>query len=190
MRSGNRVAGPPAAVGAPTTSRYSRLGMTSSHERKSTGDGKGLFHCLGDDGRLSYAAAVHRATPPGATLLLSCFSDANPVGEEWRPAVSETTLRDVLGGAGWDRVAGACHDARRTGRRASRNGVLVSPRAKALSDLCGTRRLMTSVFSLELPGIEPVCLLGKMPSGAPSPFRVGPIQSRSLPAVSFSASSR
>ena len=63
----------------------------------------GLFHCLDDDGRRSYAAAVHRATRPGATLLLSCFSDANPVGEEWpRPAVSEETLRDVLGGAGWD----------------------------------------------------------------------------------------
>jgi len=63
----------------------------------------GLFHCLDDDGRRSYAAAVHRATRPGATLLLSCFSDANPAGEEWpRPAVSEETLRDVLGGAGWD----------------------------------------------------------------------------------------
>ena len=63
----------------------------------------GMFHCLDDDGRRSYAAAVHRATRPGATLLLSCFSDANPVGEEWpRPAVSEETLRDVLGGAGWD----------------------------------------------------------------------------------------
>jgi SAM-dependent methyltransferase len=62
----------------------------------------GLFHCLDDDGRLSYAAAVHRATRPGAILLLSCFSDANPVGEDPRPAVSERTLRDVLGGAGWD----------------------------------------------------------------------------------------
>ena len=41
----------------------------------------GLFHCLDDDGRRSYAAAVHRATRSGATLLLSCFSDANPVGE-------------------------------------------------------------------------------------------------------------
>ncbi len=62
----------------------------------------GMFHCLDDDGRRRYAAAVHRATRPGATLLLSCFSDANPVGEEWpRPAVSEETLRDVLGGAGW-----------------------------------------------------------------------------------------
>jgi SAM-dependent methyltransferase len=65
----------------------------------------GLFHSLDDDGRRSYAAAVHRATRPGATLLLSCFSDANPVGEDWRPAVSEQTLRDVLGGAGWDIVS-------------------------------------------------------------------------------------
>jgi SAM-dependent methyltransferase len=62
----------------------------------------GLFHVLDDDGRRSYAAAVHRATRPGATLLLSCFSDANPIGKDWRPAVSEETLRDVLGGAGWD----------------------------------------------------------------------------------------
>ena len=62
----------------------------------------GLFHSLDDDGRRSYVAAVHRATRPGATLLLSCFSDANPVGEDWRPAVSEETLRDVLGGAGWN----------------------------------------------------------------------------------------
>src|SRR4051812_15794098 len=66
----------------------------------------GLFHSLDDDGRRSYTAAVHRATRPGATLLLSCFSDANPVGKEWpRPAVSEDTLRDVLGSAGWDIVS-------------------------------------------------------------------------------------
>ena len=63
----------------------------------------GMFHCLDDDGKRSYAAAAHRATRPGATLLISCFSDANPTDEEWpRPAVSEQTLRDVLGGAGWD----------------------------------------------------------------------------------------
>jgi SAM-dependent methyltransferase len=62
----------------------------------------GLFHSLDDDGRRSYVAAAHRATRPGATLLLSCFSDANPVGKDWRPAISEETLRDVLGGAGWD----------------------------------------------------------------------------------------
>jgi len=34
----------------------------------------GMFHCLDDDGKRSYAAAAHRATRPGATLLLSCFS--------------------------------------------------------------------------------------------------------------------
>jgi SAM-dependent methyltransferase len=62
----------------------------------------GLFHSLDDDGRRSYVAVVHRATRPGATLLLSCFSDVNPAGEDWRPSVSEETLRDVLGGAGWD----------------------------------------------------------------------------------------
>ena len=62
----------------------------------------GLFHSLDDEGRRSYVAAVHRATRPGATLLLSCFSDANPAGKDWRPAVSEATLRDILGAAGWD----------------------------------------------------------------------------------------
>jgi SAM-dependent methyltransferase len=63
----------------------------------------GMFHCLDDDGKRSYAAAAHRATKPGATLLISCFSDANPANDDWpRPAVSEQTLRDVLGGAGWD----------------------------------------------------------------------------------------
>ncbi|WP_156688180.1 class I SAM-dependent methyltransferase [Mycobacterium sp. Marseille-P9652] len=63
----------------------------------------GMFHCLDDDGKRSYAAAAHRATRPGATLLMSCFSDANPPDDEWpRPAVSEQTLRDVLGGAGWE----------------------------------------------------------------------------------------
>lgn len=63
----------------------------------------GMFHCLDDDGKRSYAAAVHRATRPGATLLISCFSDTNAPHERWpRPSVSERTLRDVLGGAGWD----------------------------------------------------------------------------------------
>jgi hypothetical protein len=37
--------------------------------------------------------------------LLSCFSDANPAGKEWRPAVSEATLRDILSGAGWGIVS-------------------------------------------------------------------------------------
>ena len=63
----------------------------------------GMFHCLDDDGKRSYAAALHRATRPGARLLLSCFSDANPDDTEWpRPVVSEQTLREVFEGAGWD----------------------------------------------------------------------------------------
>jgi SAM-dependent methyltransferase len=63
----------------------------------------GMFHCLDDEGKRRYAVAAHRATRPGATLLISCFSDANQGDEEWpRPAVSEETMRDVLGGAGWD----------------------------------------------------------------------------------------
>jgi len=63
----------------------------------------GMYHCLDDDAKRSYAAAVHRATRPGARLLLSAFSDANAKGQEWpRPMVSEQTLRDTLGDAGWD----------------------------------------------------------------------------------------
>jgi SAM-dependent methyltransferase len=64
----------------------------------------GMFHCLDDAGKRAYAAAQHRATRPGATLLLSCFSDANPREAQGLrpPMVSESTLRDTLGGAGWD----------------------------------------------------------------------------------------
>lgn len=63
----------------------------------------GMFHCLDEDGKRSYARAVHRATRDGATLLMSCFCDANPPDPERpRPVVSEQTLRDVLDGAGWD----------------------------------------------------------------------------------------
>lgn len=63
----------------------------------------GMFHCLDDDGKRGYAAAVHRATRDGATLLLSCFSDANTVDDQWPlPTVSEPTLRATLGGANWD----------------------------------------------------------------------------------------
>ncbi len=66
----------------------------------------GMFHCLDEDGKRSYAAAVHRATRDGATLLMSCFCDANPPDPERpRPVVSQQTLRDVLGGADWDVVS-------------------------------------------------------------------------------------
>src|SRR5271166_626094 len=61
-----------------------------------------LYHCLDEDGRRSYAAALHRATRPGARLHLFCFSDGNvngviaPMG-----AVPEADLRDTLTANGW-----------------------------------------------------------------------------------------
>jgi SAM-dependent methyltransferase len=76
------------------------------HDAFDTVIDSGMFHTLDDDEKRRYAAAVHRATRTGATLLMSCFSDANPPGPQRpRPAVSEQTLRDVLGGAGWDIVS-------------------------------------------------------------------------------------
>ena len=49
---------------------------------------------------------MHRATRPGATLLLGAFSDANAEDREWpRPMVSEQTLRETLGDAGWDIIS-------------------------------------------------------------------------------------
>ena len=56
-----------------------------------------LLHCLDDDGRRAYAAALHRATRPGARWFISCFSDGNvngvitPMG-----AVPEDVIRDTL----------------------------------------------------------------------------------------------
>ena len=62
----------------------------------------GCYHCLDETGRRQYAVAVHRATRPGATLLLGAFSDANAAAGDWpRPMVSEETLRRTLGDAGW-----------------------------------------------------------------------------------------
>lgn len=66
----------------------------------------GMFHCLDDDGKRRYAAAVHRATRADATLLLSCFSDANPPeGDRRVPNVTESQLRAVLGDTGWQIVS-------------------------------------------------------------------------------------
>lgn len=60
-----------------------------------------MFHCLSDTGKRSYASAVHRATRADATLLLSCFSDANPPDATRQlPGVTEAGLRQVLAG-GW-----------------------------------------------------------------------------------------
>ena len=62
----------------------------------------GLYHCLDDDGRRSYAAALHRATRPGARLHLFCFSDGNVNGViAPMAAVPEANLRDTLTANKW-----------------------------------------------------------------------------------------
>jgi SAM-dependent methyltransferase len=61
-----------------------------------------LYHCLDDDGRQAYIAALYRSTRPGARLHLFCFSEGNingviaPMG-----AVPEDNIRDTLTANGW-----------------------------------------------------------------------------------------
>lgn len=64
----------------------------------------GMFHCLDDAGKRHYAAASYRAARAGATLLISCFCDAQPAGAERAlpVVVSEQTVRDTLSGGGWN----------------------------------------------------------------------------------------
>jgi SAM-dependent methyltransferase len=62
----------------------------------------GLYHCLDDDGRRSYAAGLHRATRPAARWHLYCFSDGNINGViAPRTAVPEDNIRDTLTATGW-----------------------------------------------------------------------------------------
>jgi SAM-dependent methyltransferase len=66
----------------------------------------GMYHCLDEGERTRYAAAAYRAARPGASLLVSCFTEAHSAGPRWRrPGVSEQSLRDTLGGAGWAAIA-------------------------------------------------------------------------------------
>jgi SAM-dependent methyltransferase len=61
-----------------------------------------LYHCLDDDGRLSYAAGLHRATRSGARWHLYCFSDGNVNGVlAPRGPVPEQNIRDTLTANGW-----------------------------------------------------------------------------------------
>lgn len=59
------------------------------------------YHCLPEEGRHEYAAALHRATRPGALLTLFSF----PAGDSGLAAAmgaSEEELRTTWGKAGWD----------------------------------------------------------------------------------------
>src|SRR5262249_49528378 len=61
-----------------------------------------LYHCLDDEGRQAYIAALYRATRPGARLHLFCFSDGNINGViAPMRAVAETNIRDTLTANGW-----------------------------------------------------------------------------------------
>lgn len=59
------------------------------------------YHCLDEDAQHAYAAALHRATRPGALLSLFCFSPGGR-GPVAAMGVSEENLRTTWGKAGWD----------------------------------------------------------------------------------------
>ncbi|MGH3493974.1 MAG: class I SAM-dependent methyltransferase [Sciscionella sp.] len=56
-----------------------------------------LYHCLGEQGRSDYAAALHRVTEPGAQLHLFCFADVDNAGFALPMTVSQDNLREHLG---------------------------------------------------------------------------------------------
>ncbi len=61
-----------------------------------------LYHCLEDDGRRLYAAALRRATRPNARWFLYCFSCDNVNGViAPMEAVAEQDIRSTLTNAGW-----------------------------------------------------------------------------------------
>ncbi|HYT38176.1 MAG TPA: class I SAM-dependent methyltransferase [Acidimicrobiia bacterium] len=59
------------------------------------------YHCLDEDARHAYAAALHRATRPDALLTLFCFP-AGSSGLAATMGISEENLRTTWGKAGWD----------------------------------------------------------------------------------------
>lgn len=59
-----------------------------------------LYHCLGQEQRRRYSAALHRVTRPGATLHLFCFADEGPGCFPAPFQVSMEDLRANLNGNG------------------------------------------------------------------------------------------
>src|SRR5205085_6001915 len=59
------------------------------------------YHCLDEDARHAYAAALHRAVRPNAPLTLFCFP-AGGTGLAAAMGVSEENLRTTWGKAGWE----------------------------------------------------------------------------------------
>lgn len=67
-------------------------------ERYGTVLDSALYHCLGEEQRTAYAAALHRVTVPGARLHLFCFADVGNDGFQMPMMVSRDDLREHLGG--------------------------------------------------------------------------------------------
>jgi len=59
------------------------------------------YHCLDEDARDAYAAALHRATRPDALLTLFCFPPGGS-GPVAAMGVPEENLRTTWSKAGWD----------------------------------------------------------------------------------------
>ncbi|WP_020657887.1 class I SAM-dependent methyltransferase [Amycolatopsis benzoatilytica] len=56
-----------------------------------------LYHCLDEEDRHTYLAALTRATRPGARLNLFCFSDAVPENFPGPARITEQNLRETVG---------------------------------------------------------------------------------------------
>jgi SAM-dependent methyltransferase len=97
----SQAVGPPARGGV-TFDVADATNLTGYDGRFDTVVDSGLYHCLDDDGRLSYAAGLHRATRPGARWHIFCFSDGNVNGViAPRAAVTDANIRDTLTANGW-----------------------------------------------------------------------------------------
>ena len=59
-----------------------------------------LYHCLDEEERHAYVAALGRATKPGAQLNVFCFSDAVPENFPVPYRITEQNLRETVGD-GW-----------------------------------------------------------------------------------------
>lgn len=77
-------------------------GLAGYADRFSTVLDSALYHCLTEQQRHSYMAALHRACRPGALLHMLCFSEALPEDFPGPYRISEANLRYTLPTAGWE----------------------------------------------------------------------------------------
>lgn len=95
------VLGAPPARGGVTFGVADATELTGYDGQFDTVVDSALYHCLDEGGQRSYAAALHRATRPGARWHLYCFSDRNVNGVIAPRPVEEDNIRDTLAENGW-----------------------------------------------------------------------------------------